>query len=282
MEEIQVMQLMQASWTAQAEELAGKLARFSGPTFRKAYLSNLLASGSRLSVAGDLRSGSYCFEKVGQALKSLVLNPDPVSHSGEKPTSANTHGNASENGSEDASELSAEVTAETPEPPLEKLRHHWRKDRLLDAEAVLRRQGGRLSTLENKIYGERLEKLKASGKQPTSKSQSGKLDASLLDLRTQLYRRVLKSQKVSLRQKRAPGSGTLRQSLLLPKNSKDAAITRLDAIVGPYNDRYNIADLLTLISHADAVWVEEFLDLYRGLLDLKGMNATAPSATGKK
>jgi hypothetical protein len=30
-------------------------------------------------------------------------------------------------------------------------------------------------------------------------------------------------------------------------------------------------DLLSLIADADAAWVQEFLDLYRGLADLQGL-----------
>jgi hypothetical protein len=41
--------------------------------------------------------------------------------------------------------------------------------------------------------------------------------------------------------------------------------------VGPYHDRYNMEDLLTLIADADAAWVQEFLDLYRGLADIQGL-----------
>jgi hypothetical protein len=259
-------------WTALAETLTEKLVHFPGPAYRKAYLANLMASGSRLSGAGDIRAGEYCFAKVAEALK-------------------------------DYADIEPSVGTNKMPSPLEILRHHWRKERLVDAEVVLRRQGSRLSSLENQIYREKLEKLRSAGEKAATKSQAAKVDSSLLDLRLQLYRRVLKSQKVSILRKQS-ASLSLRHNLLLPSsppvnastampiavspktNIKANAKPKVEAsnanplgsgtIIGPYNDRYNLGDLLTLVSQADAAWVEEFLDLYRDLRDLKGMVQALP------
>lgn len=256
-----------------AERLMGKLARYPGPAFRRAYLASLLESGSRLAAAGDSRSAAYCFDKVADGLKNVAepgMSPETV-------------------------ESRPAVAA--AKSPLELLRHQWRKDRLLDAEAVLRRQGGRLSPLENQIYRDKLDKLRAS---PTAK-----VDANLLELRRQLYRRVLKSQKVSLRRKAMPASA-LRHAFLLPgaaptgsatagasPNTNPAASMDMpdspaqarpsgfQTIIGPYNDRYNLGDMLTLMAQADATWVEEFLDLYKGLSDLKGLVTALPNQARK-
>ncbi len=257
-------------WTARAEELAGKLARYPGPTFRKAYLANLMASGSRLSAAGDMRAGAYCFDKVAQELMN-VGETQAVS-SALAPTSSES-----------------ETSHGTP---LESLRHQWRKDRLEDAQAVLHQQSGRLSDLENRIYHEKLDRLRSAGEKATTRAQSSKVDSSILDLRRQLYKRVLKSQKVSLRRKQmpvsalkgsaafsllpvAPGSkANPASSLALPERDESTEAPVVETLVGPYNDRYNLGDLLALMAQADAAWVEEFLDLYRGLRDLKGMTTS--------
>ena len=258
------------NWSARAEELAEKLARYLGPTFRKAYLANLMASGSRLSAAGDMRAGAYCFDKVARELLNVGQN-QTVTNPG-APASAESepfHGT-----------------------PLESLRHQWRKDRLEDAQAVLHQQSGRLSDLENRIYHEKLDRLRSAGEKATTKAQSSKVDSSILDLRRQLYKRVLKSQKVSLRRKQMPAS-TLKGSsafsllpmipgskanpastLALPERDESSDTPVVDTLVGPYNDRYNLGDLLALMAQADAAWVEEFLDLYRGLRDLRSLTTS--------
>jgi hypothetical protein len=250
---------MPHSWTEVAADLQSKLARYSGPAFRLAYWNHLLASGSKLSAAGDLRTGSYCFDKITTALKDLNLGEpfaDSIAGDGAKTS------------------------------PLEIMRHQWRKDRLLNTEAVLRRQGKRLSTLEIQLYVDKLEKLRAAGDKASTRFQFSKVDASLLDLRRKLYKRVLKSQKTTLRPARS-SAAMLRKALLLPSEaphqSKQAALPNaqnkadmapLAAIIGPYNDRYNLGDFLTLLAQADAAWVEEFLDLYKDLRDLKGLVST--------
>jgi len=288
-----------------SEKLAEKLARYPGPAYRKAYLANLMASGNRLTEAGNARAAAYCFEKVGEALKDVADREagEPDSESND-PSSNHPH----------ASRPKAAQKAETP---LEILRHQWRKDRLLDAEAVLRRQGGRLSSLENRIYRDKLDKLRstaAAGENAGTQSQTTKVDATLLELRRQLYRRVLKSQKVSLRRKAFSGASLAQAFLLpgasstavsptasptsaslagsglaanpaasmdLPESPAQARPTGFQTIVGPYNDRYNLGDMLTLMAQADATWVEEFLDLYRGLADLKGLVTSLPAPARK-
>lgn len=240
---------MQNNWMAKAEDLQGRLARYPGPAFRKAYIANLMASGSRLSASGDLRTGFYCFDKVAAALRDV----GPVEPSSPEPSPT----------------LESIQTDRARTSPLEILRHQWRRDRLLAVEVVLRRHGKRLSSLENQIYREKLDNLHSAGDKAVAPSHSRKVDGSLLDLRTQLYKRVLKSQKVSLRRRLSPAE-TLQKSLLLPATGATAPIA-LQTIIGPYNDRYNLGDLLTLMAQADAAWVEEFLDLYRDLRDLKGI-----------
>jgi hypothetical protein len=51
-------------------------------------------------------------------------------------------------------------------------------------------------------------------------------------------------------------------------------------ITGPYNDRYNLEELLGVIGTADPAWVEEFMELYGGLMALNVL--TSPGVSAKK
>src|SRR5438445_283911 len=55
------------------EELAGKLASYPGPAYRKAYLKNLLESGNRFVASGNSRAAGYCFAKVAEGLEGVVV-----------------------------------------------------------------------------------------------------------------------------------------------------------------------------------------------------------------
>ncbi|HKP95489.1 MAG TPA: hypothetical protein VJ385_07015 [Fibrobacteria bacterium] len=226
------------------EGLAEKLARYPGPAYRKAYLAGLLAGGARFLAAGDERGARYCFGKVAEGLNESAPRAEP----GEKPL-----------------------------PVTERIRRQWRSERLADAENVLGRHAARLSELERKSYRERLDKLRQSGLAASTAAQSDKADAGILELRRRLYRRVLKSQKISLARQRMPvtlARLALPSSHPVPRPEGPGKV-RVDAqwqpVVGPYNDRYNMEDLLGLIADADAAWVQEFLDLYRGLADVQGL-----------
>jgi hypothetical protein len=183
---------------------------------------------------------------------------------------------------------------EKPLTATEKFRREWRLQHIKDAESVLSRHGGRLSALEVKSYRDRLEKLRQTGLAASTQNQSDRADAGILELRRRLYQRVLKSQRISLARRYSPV--TLERLALpparpgakpvqspeqpapgaiapAPKAKGKAAAKAVQvqteaewqAVVGPYNDRYNMEDLLGLIAENDAAWVQEFLDLYRNL-----------------
>lgn len=179
---------------------------------------------------------------------------------------------------------------ERPLTPTEAFRRNWRLDRIKDAEAILNKHGARLSALEFKAYREKLEKLREEGSSAAAATaaKADRIDAGLQELRTRLYGRVLKSQRLSLRGRCMPmtlarlalapadrSARPARESGLAPLPTRVSPATapgtsvRVDAawqpVIGPYNDRYNMEDLLGLIAEADPAWVEEFLDLYRGL-----------------
>jgi hypothetical protein len=281
--------MSEADGMAAAEALAGKLARYSGPAYRKAYLANLMESGKRFLEAGNARGADYCFAKVAAAL--------PEAQGPETPAEADSAEAETESEAQPAAESAApDGTAqaeprrpraprsrakERPLSPTDLIRLKWRQERLRDAEAVLNRNASRLSALEQKSYRDRLDKLKETGSSASGSAQSDKADAGLLDLRRRLYGRVLKSQKLSLKSRHMPVSLA---RLALPPADRAArpgypavkpagpvpgSAVRVDPAwqpaTGPYNDRYNMEDLLTLIADADPAWVEEFLDLYRGL-----------------
>lgn len=307
---------------AMLADLRGKLARYPGPVYRKAYLANLMESGKRFLLAANPRAASYCFEKVAEAVAAapggyaggsdpdaretrdsevgstaLDSDPDASEGKGAPPDSA-----AGERGAPARPRVprSARAPAKAkPLTPTDIFRRDWREARLKDAEQVLHRHGGRLSALENNAYKERLEKLRQSARTATG-SQSDRVDAGLLELRRRLYGRVLKSQKIALKRNRVPmtlarlalppaARGVLAVPPVAPavpagsalapartssRTGKSPAV-QVDAawqpVVGPYNDRYNMEDLLSLIADADAAWVEEFLDLYRGLSGLQNL-----------
>lgn len=277
--------------SAEAEALAGKLAGYPGPVYRKAYLANLLQSGIRFGEAGNLRGARYCFSKVAEGLEEFPAetsesHPDP-----ESPEAASAQDSAP---TERKPRAPRAKPKEKPVSPTERFRRQWRLERLKDAENVLNKHAGRLSSLENQSYRERLEKLRQSGQSATTAVQSDKADAGLLDLRRRLYQRVLKSQKISLARQRMPV--TLARLALPPAqpglkspgpnagirtnppvpSSKVRVDTEWQPVTGPYNDRYNMEDLLSLIADADAAWVQEFLDLYRGLARVQSLVSAIP------
>lgn len=226
------------------EALARALTATALPGWRKAYLSNLIASGDRFTAAGNPRGAEYCFAKVEEALPAA------------------------------APAAPAESAApEVPAAPGDRMRRQWRQDRIQLAEDVLSRHGGRLSSLEQQSYKERLGKLRQASSHP---SQAGKADAGLLDLRRRLYQRVLKSQKIALVRKRAPVPERAAAPLPVPQ----ATLAAWQPVIGPYNDRYNLEELLGVIGDADPAWVEEFMELYGGLMALNVL--TAPAAPAKK
>ncbi|MDB5102797.1 MAG: hypothetical protein JWP91_486 [Fibrobacteres bacterium] len=295
-----------------AETLAARLARFQGTAYRKAYLADLLKSGTSFEASGNSRGAEYCFAKVADGLKG---EPDPSedadgldradasvseeSHDGEPVPEAGPDSGpqpGTENGTS-VNEPRLRKPRSAPAKPREKnltpielIRRKWRTERLKDAEEVLDRHAGRLSSLENRTYREKLDKLRLSGLSAATPAQSSRADAGLLELRRRLYNRILKSQKISLTRSRMPV--TLGRLALPPSRpgTKSAGPAALPAVVtgvrvdtawqpvtGPYNDRYNMEDLLGLIAEADAAWVEEFLELYRGLSGLQNlMHSIAP------
>lgn len=227
-----------------AERLLQALSAAALPAWRKAYLANLIASGKRFSESGNARGADYCFAKVEEALRGL-----PATEA-----------------SPGASAPASQAQSLSSVPPLRSsdgMRSRWREDRLGHAEKVLRTHGGRLSPLEKQSYRERLEKLRQEAGQP---SQAGKSDAGLLDLRRRLYQRVLKAQKISLVLKRAPAAARPAQRL-----RPSATPTAWQPVTGPYNDQSNLEELLSVIGGADPAWVEEFLELYGGLINLNAL-----------
>lgn len=258
--------------------LEGKLSRYPGAAFRKAYLANLLASGKRFQEAGNARGAEYCFAKVEAALREFasILEEEEVADD-----------------AVDATPSASRSRAKAKERPLsatERVRRQWRLERIKDAETVLEKHGSRLSALENQAYREKLEKLRHTGMAASSPSQSDKADSGLLELRRRLYSRVLKSQKISLNRRRmpvtlgrlalppaTPGARPGTGNLPVPASSAVRVDTAWQPVIGPYNDRFNMEDLLSLIMDADAAWVEEFLDLYRGLAGFQSlMSSLAP------
>ena len=227
---------------SQAEGLERVLSAAPLPVWRKAYLANLIESGRRFAEAGNGRGSQYCFAKVQEALRALPAAPL-------------------------AEALPAPESAR-PDRPAERVRRQWRQDRIGHAEKVLESHGARLSRLEKRAYLERLAKLREATGQP---SQAGKADASLLELRRRLYQRVLKSQKVALFRKRMPKT----QRAALPARIS-ATPSAWHPVTGPYNDRSNLEELLSVIGAADPVWAEEFLDLYGGLIGLNALLAAVP------
>jgi hypothetical protein len=239
---------------AKAAALQAALASVVLPAWRKAYLANLIASGRRFASIGNDRGTGYCFSKVDEALRTAAsVASDAATEAAARAGSPASAGSAA------------------PERPAERVRRRMRLDRIAHAEQVLESHGARLSALEKKTYRDRLGKLRLESSEAFL---TGKADAGLLDLRRRLYHRVLKSQKATLLRKRSPDGGR-------PPRPARASATPLawQAVTGPYNDRSNLEELLSVISAADPAWVEEFLELYG---DLAGLSALLPSGTAPK
>lgn len=228
-----------------AAEMKMALMAVALPAWRKAYLSELLASGRRFAALGNGRGAEYCFAKVGEALRTAPSAAAPETGSAPRHVESDR--------------------------PVERARRQLRQERIEQAERVLDSHGARLSGLEKKTYRDRLAKLRAESSQP---SQAGKADAGLLDLRRRLYHRVLKSQKATLLRKRAPDAARAHRPARI-----SATPTAWQPVTGPYNDRSNLEELLSVLGAADPAWVEEFLELYG---DLIGLSALLPAGTAPK
>lgn len=218
------------------DDLAAALAAARLPAWRKAYLSELLASGRGFAAVGNARGSEYCFAKIREALSALPM----------------------------AAPAPAGTDSGDPGRPADRIRARWRLDRLGDAERILDLHGSRLSSLERQSYRERLARLRHEADQP---AQGPKADQGLLDLRRRLYGRVLKAQKIALHRRRAPAS----RPPIPARISATAAAWQ--PVTGPYNDRSNLEETLAVIAAADPAWVEEFLELYGGLFELNAFLA---------
>jgi hypothetical protein len=77
-----------------------------------------------------------------------------------------------------------------------------------------------------------------------------------------------------LLRRRAPEAG---------RHPKPARISATPAawqpVTGPYNDRSNLEELLSVLGAADPAWVEEFLELYG---DLIALSALLPGGSAPK
>ncbi|MEO6097440.1 MAG: hypothetical protein ABIW76_18035 [Fibrobacteria bacterium] len=288
-------------------DIAARLRRHPGPAYRKAYLANLLDSANRFLAAGNERGAEYCRSKVMMALDKAEVAP--TDESANAPASVAAYpddepgdASAAVQDSADVDEIPDEASIglkrrkpsgkpkERPLTPTEIFRRNWRLDRIKDAETILNRHGARLSALEFNGYREKLDNLRKAGMSANAESgaKNDRLDTGLQDLRSRLYGRVLKSQRLSLRGRRMPMTLALLARAPADRSTRPSAQTgipplrthvatatapgttvRVDPawqpVIGPYNDRYNMEDLLSLIADADPAWVEEFLDLYRGL-----------------
>ncbi len=228
---------------ARGEALAGKLAGYPGPAHRRAYLDGLLRSGMGFLRSGNGRSAAYCLDKVSAALEAEASAASAGADSGSADSAAPEAGRAA---------------------PLDGLRARWREERVRDAASVLERHGRRLTALERKAYRDGLAKwnrtLAGSGE-----AAARRADLALSDLRRRLYGRILKSQKAVLVRRSGPGFVPVQAQFAGP--------------IGPYNDRQNLEGVLGLLAQGDPAWVEEFLELYQGLADLK---ALLPSGSAAK
>ncbi len=244
-------------WEQRHRFLSDKLKQFSGPFYQKAYYANLLASGGALFEKGSEATGEYCFNKVANAISEFeALNFTSTS------TSASTLDSA-----EIKNQSKKDIFA-----PFENVKLKWRADRIQSFEKVFEKQSSRLSPLEKKLYRDKIDKLKPQDQDQVEglehpkpaplKIPKGKIDSSLQKLRAQLYRRILKSQKVSLKKKNGSGRSTPNQ---VQQGLQDLSASQHRGIIGPYNERFNYAEMLTFLSQADSAWVEEFLELYQGL-----------------
>lgn len=227
---------------ARGDALAAKLAGYPGPAYRRAYLDGLLRSGLGFLRSGDARSAAYCLDKVEAALGAAGA-PASLAETGGDAAAGTAPGAGGANGP-------------GPGRPLDRLRARWREERALKAVATLERHGRRLTPLERRAYREGLAKW-AKAAEAGGESAARRADHALLDLRRRLYGRILKSQRAVLVRRSGPGFEPVQARFAGP--------------IGPYNDRQNLEGVLALLAQADPAWVEEFLELYRGLAGLKAM-----------
>lgn len=221
-----------AAALARGEALAGKLAGHPGPAHRRAYLGGLLRSGMGFLRSGNARSAAYCLDKVAAALEAEAT------------------------GSPDSAAPQAAAGPAGGGSPLDGLRARWREERVRKAASVLERHGRRLTALERKAYRESLAKW-TRGLEGGGEAMARRADHALSDLRRRLYGRILKAQKSVLVRRSGPGFVPVQAQFAGP--------------IGPYNDRQNLEGVLGLLAQGDPAWVEEFLELYQGLADLKAL-----------
>jgi hypothetical protein len=226
--------------------LEAKLAGYSGPAWRLAWLSRMLKSGQDHVAGGNVRTAEYCLSRVETELGAGTAQALPS-------------GSESAPGQEARKEQNA----------LERLRIRWREERLRKAGEVLERHGSRLSALERKAYRESIARLdKTTGASPL-RTVEIRTEAGIQELRRRLYGRILKAQKSRL----AGRSGRRRAMVSIRELHQGP--------VGPYNDRDNLEGVLRLLGEADPAWLEDFLELYRGLAGLKDMIPVLPGAPRK-
>jgi hypothetical protein len=224
--------------------LETKLAGYPGPAWRRAWLSRMLKSGLDHVAGGNARTAEYCISRAESELGSPAAGPSPAA-AGTSPESR---------GEPNALEL---------------LRIRWREDRLRKAGEILERHGARLSSLERKAYRESIARLdKSTGASPL-RTVEVRAEAGILELRRRLYGRILKAQK-----SRLAGRRGRRRTLVSIREIHQGP-------VGPYNDRDNLEGVLRLLGEADPAWLEDFLELYRGLSGLKHMIPAQPGADRK-
>lgn len=249
-------------WDAgRAELLAGRFADFPGPAYKRAYLEGLLRSGQAFLQSGNARSAAYCLDKVEGALEEAEALFAKSAHDTAQASAVRA--------AEAAGAEAASRGGRSSKPPLEQLRADWRADRLRKAEDILSKHGPRLTTLERRAYAESLTKwekaVRDAADSPAASSAARRADHALLDLRRRLYGRILKSQRAHLVRRGGGGSLALVQ-----------VHQQFPGPIGPYNDRQNLEGVLTLLAQADPAWVEEFLELYKGLADLKALIGVRP------
>ena len=131
---------------------------------------------------------------------------------------------------------------------------------------MLEKHGRRLTSLERGPTG----KAWRSGRSPAGASAEARVESAvrgapilaLIDLRRRLYGASSRSQKAGLVRRGGP--------IFVPVQAQFAGP------IGPYNDRQNLEGVLNLLAQGDPAWVEEFLELYRGLAGLKAMLPAGP------
>jgi hypothetical protein len=275
-----------SAWDAtRADALAAQLAGYPGPAFRRAYFEGLLGSGRTLLAAGNARTAAYCLDKVEAGLREALAAAEAARAKAAAEAEAQVAEEAADDSSDTVETPESAATSDSASGPakprkpraprkpkaagksaLERLRADWREERLRKAQDILARHGSRLTTLERKAYLDSLTKwhkaVQDAAGSPAASSAARRADHALLDLRRRLYGRILKSQKAHIvRLSRPAGSLALVQvHEQFPGRP-----------IGPYNDRQNLEGVLNLLAGADPAWVEEFLELYKGLADLKAL-----------